>query len=132
MKELEEMVAEMDVNLEDCVVFIKEKNVLTVGIENIKIMQRSDEIMAVKFSIAPDESKTLTDFFSPCQNGEKIYMNIALTGNRLIYYRGLSPIKKEIGSDAKFSIILITQKSTEVADESYISSTCSGCEFCHI
>lgn len=134
MKELKDIAYESDVNLDDCVVFIRGKeDILAVDVNSIRIKQRSDDTMAFRFSIPPKQTLKLEEFFTKFETGEKFYFDITQTGYRPVYYRGLSPINKEISEDdLKFNITLFAQKAIVEAKDSYFEPTCSCCEFCHI
>ena len=135
MTELKEYAQQRDVNLEDCVVFIRgENDILAVDVNSIKIKQRTDDTMAFKFSIEPKEALQLEEFFTRFETGEKFYFDITQTGYRPIYYRGISAVNKEVNleDDSKFNISLFAQKAIVEAEDSYFAPTCTGCAFCHI
>ena len=135
MTELIDIARENDVNLEDCVIFVRGKDdILAVDISNAKIRQRSDDTMGFTFSITPKQTLKLEEYFNRFATGEKFYFNISETGYRPAYYRGLSPINKEVSSnhESKFNITLFAQKAIVEPDDSYFAPTCACCEFCHI
>ena len=135
MTELIDVAQDHDVNLDECVVFIRGKDdILAVDIGNVAIRQRSDETMGFTFSISPKQTLKLEEFFTKFATGEKFYFDISQTGYRPVYYRGLSPINKEVSGeyDPKFNITLFAQKAIVAPDDSYFEPTCSCCEFCHI
>ena len=135
MTSLDDIAKDNDVNLEDSVVFVKgSEDILSVDINTLSIMQRSDDTMGVKFSLSPKQTLELEEFFNKFQNGEKLYFNISQTGYRPVYYRGLSPITKEVSKEyePKFNITLFLQKAIVVPDDNYFEPTCECCEFCHI
>lgn len=135
MTELIDIARENDVNLEDCVIFVRGKDdILAVDISNAKIRQRSDDTMGFTFSITPKQTLKLEEYFNRFTTGEKFYFNISKTGYRPAYYRGLSPINKEVSSnhESKFNITLFAQKAIVEPDDSYFAPTCACCEFCHL
>ena len=135
MTNLSDIANDNDVNLEDCIVFVKgEDDILAVGIDNVGIRQRSDDTMAFRFSIIPKQALKLEEFFTKFENGEKFYFDISQTGYRPVYYRGLSPVNKEISEEyeSKFNVTMFAQKAIVEAEDSYFEPTCSCCEFCHI
>lgn len=135
MTELIDIARENDVNLEDCVIFVRGKDdILAVDISNAKIRQRSDDTMGFTFSITPKQTLKLEEYFNRFTTGEKFYFNISETGYRPAYYRGLSPINKEVSSnhESKFNITLFAQKAIVEPDDSYFAPTCACCEFCHL
>ena len=134
MSELNDYAHEQNVNLEDCVVFVRgEDDILAVDINSIGIKQRSDDTMAFRFSISPQQTLDLDNFFKRFTTGEKFYFDISQTGYRPVYYRGLSPINKEAREDdANFNITLFAQKAIVEPEDSYFEPTCACCEFCHI
>ena len=135
MTNLDDVAQDNNVNLEDSVVFVKgNDDILSVDINSVGIKQRADDTMGVRFSLTPKQTKELEGFFSKFQNGEKLYFNISQTGYRPVYYRGLSPITKEVSSDydSKFSVTLFMQKAIAVPDDNYFEPTCECCQFCHI
>ena len=135
MTELNDIAKENDVNLEECIVFVRgSDDILAVDISNVKIRQRSDDTMGITFSISPKQTLNLEKFFNKLTTGEKFYFDISQTGYRPVYYRGLSPINKEVSEeyDPKFNITLFAQKAIVEPDDSYFAPTCACCEFCHI
>ena len=135
MTELKEYAQERDVNLEDCVIFIRgENDILAVDVNSIKIKQRTDDTMAFKFSIEPKQALQLEEFFTRFETGEKFYFDITQTGYRPLYYRGISAVNKEVNleDDSKFNISLFAQKAIVEPEDSYFAPTCAGCAFCHI
>lgn len=135
MTELNDIAQENDVNLEECVIFVRGKlDILAVDISNAKIRQRSDDTMGFEFSITPKQALKLEEYFTKFTTGEKFYFNISETGYRPVYYRGLSPINKEVNleNESKFNITLFAQKAIVEPDDSYFAPTCACCEFCHI
>ena len=135
MTELSDIARENDVNLEECVIFVRGKDdILAVDISNAKIRQRSDDTMGFEFSLTPKQTLKLEEYFTKFTTGEKFYFNISETGYRPVYYRGLSPINKEVSPeyDPKFNITLFAQKALVEPDDSYFAPTCACCEFCHI
>lgn len=135
MTELSDIAKENDVNLEDCVIFVRgNDDILAVDISNAKIRQRSDDTMGFTFSITPKQTLKLEEYFNKFTTGEKFYFNISETGYRPLYYRGLSPITKEVSPEyhPKFNITLFAQKAIVEPDDSYFAPTCACCEFCHI
>lgn len=135
MTSLSDVARDNNVNLEDSVVFIKgEDDILTVDIKNVGIKQRADDTMGVRFSITPKQTKELEKFFNKFQNGEKLYFNISQTGYRPVYYRGVSPVTKEVSTEyeSKFNVTVFLQKAIVVPDDNYFEPTCECCEFCHI
>ena len=135
MIELKDIALEHDVNLEDCVVFIRgNDDILAVDISNAGIRQRSDDTMGFTFSITPKQALKLEEFFNKFTNGEKFYFDISQTGYRPVYYRGLSPMTREISQKhhPKFNITLFAQKAIAEPDDSYFTPTCECCEFCHL
>lgn len=135
MTELNDIAKENDVNLEECIVFVRgSEDILAVDISNVKIRQRSDDTMGITFSISPKQTLDLEKFFNKLNTGEKFYFDISQTGYRPVYYRGLSPINKEVSEeyDPKFNITLFAQKAIVEPDDSYFAPTCTCCEFCYI
>ena len=135
MTELKDIAKENDVNLEECVIFVRgNDDILTVDISNAKIRQRSDDTMGFEFSLTPKQTLKLEEYFNKFSTGEKFYFNISETGYRPVYYRGLSPITKEVSVEyePKFNITLFAQKAIVEPDDSYFAPTCACCEFCHI
>ena len=135
MTELKDIALEHDVNLEDCVVFIRgNDDILAVDISNASIRQRSDDTMGFTFSITPKQALKLEEFFNKFTTGEKFYFDISQTGYRPVYYRGLSPMTREISQEhhPKFNITLFAQKAIVEPDDSYFTPTCECCEFCHL
>ena len=135
MTNLGDVAKDNNVNLEDSVVFVKgDDDILSVDIKNVGIKQRADDTMGVRFSITPKQTKELERFFFFFLNGEKLYFNISQTGYRPVYFRGLSPVTKEVSTeyDAKFNVTLFVQKAIAVPDDNYFEPTCECCEFCHI
>lgn len=135
MTSLSDVAQDNNVNLEDSVVFIKgEDDILAVDIKNVGIKQRADDTMGVRFSITPKQTKELEKFFNKFQNGEKLYFNISQTGYRPVYYRGVSPVTKEVSTEyeSKFNVTVFLQKAIVVPDDNYFEPTCECCEFCHI
>lgn len=135
MTELRDIAYENNVDLENCVVFVRGKDdILTVDISNAGIKQRSDGTMGFTFSISPKQALDLEKYFNRFTSGEKFYFNISQTGYRPVYYRGLSPMTKEVSQEyyPKFNITLFAQKAIVEAEDSYFEPTCSCCEFCHI
>ena len=135
MTQLSDIAKDNDVNLEECVVFIRGKDdILAVDVRNVKIKQRSDDTMGFTFSIPPKQALNLEEFFTKFATGEKFYFDISQTGYRPVYYRGLSPITKEVSKEyePKFNITLLAQKAIVEPEDSYFEPTCACCEFCHI
>ena len=135
MTGLDDIAKDNEVNLDDSVVFVRgSEDILSVDINAVSIMQRSDDTMGVKFSLSPKQTLDLEEFFNQFQNGEKFYFNISQTGYRPVYYRGLSPIAKEISKEyePKFNVTLFMQKAIVVPDDNYFEPTCECCKFCHI
>ena len=135
MVDLNDIAKENDVNLEDCVVFVRgNDDILAVDITNTKIKQRSDDTMAFIFSIMPDQALKLEEYFNKFGSGEKFYYNISQTGYRPILYRGLSAITKEVkvDEDSKFKIELYSQKALVEPEDSVFAPVCEGCAFCHV
>ena len=135
MTELNDIARENDVNLDESIVFVKgNDDILAVGVDSVRIRQRSDDTMAFIFSIFPKEALKLEEFFNKFNNGEKFYFDITQTGYRPVYYRGLSAVNKEISQEyeSKFNIMLFAQKAIVEAEDSYFEPTCACCEFCHI
>ena len=135
MTDLKDIARENDVDLENCVVFVRgEDDILAVDISNAGIKQRSDDTMGFTFSISPKQALKLVEFFDKFTTGEKFYFDISQTGYRPVYYRGLSPLSKEVSEEyeSKFNITLFAQKAIVEAEDSYFAPTCAGCEFCHI
>ena len=135
MTDLNDIARENDVILENCVVFVRGKDdILAVDISNAGIRQRSDGTMGFTFSIPPKETLALEEYFNRFATGEKFYFDISQTGYRPVYYRGLSPITKEVSKEylPKFNITLYAQKAIVEPDDSYFEPTCECCEFCHI
>lgn len=109
MVDLKDIAQENDVELENCVVFVRgREDILAVDIFNAGIRQRSDDTMAFTFSLAPKQALKLEEYFGKFATGEKFYFDISQTGYRPVYYRGLSPITKEVSKeyDAKFNVTL--------------------------
>ena len=135
MTGLDDIAKDNEVNLDDSVVFVRgSEDILSVDINAVSIMQRSDDTMGVKFSLSPKQTLDLEEFFNQFQNGEKFYFNISQTGYRPVYYRGFSPITKEISKEyePKFNVTLFMQKAIVVPDDNYFEPTCECCKFCHI
>lgn len=135
MADLNDVAHENDVNLEDSVVFVRgNDDILSVDINSVGIKQRADDTMGVRFSLTPKQTLELEKFFTKFQSGEKFYFNISQTGYRPAYYRGLSPITKEVSQEyeSKFNVTLFMQKAIVVPDDNYFEPTCECCEFCHI
>jgi hypothetical protein len=135
MVKLNDVAMENNVNLDDCVVFIRgNDDILAVDVGSVKIRQRSDDTMGFVFSISPKEALKLEEFFAQFANGEKFYFDISQTGYRPVYYRGLSEMTKEVSVEyePKFNITLIAQKAIVVPDDNYFEPSCECCEFCHL
>lgn len=135
MVELKDIAIENDVNLENCVVFVRDNDdILAVDIANAGIKQRSDDTMGFTFSIDPKQALALEEYFNKFATGEKFYFDISQTGYRPVYYRGLSPMIKEVTDqrDSKFSITLFAQKAMVEPDDSEFAPVCECCAFCHI
>lgn len=99
MVELKDIAQENDVDLENCVVFVRGKDdILAVDITNAGIRQRTDGTMGFTFSIAPKQALKLEEYFNRFTTGEKFYFDISQTGYRPVYYRGLSPMTKEVSN----------------------------------
>lgn len=132
---LKDIARENDVDLENCVVFVRGKDdILAVDISNAGIRQRSDDTMGFTFSISPKQALALEEYFSRFTTGEKFYFDISQTGYRPVYYRGLSQMTKEVSVEyePKFNITLFAQKAIVEPDDSYFAPTCACCKFCHI
>lgn len=135
MVELKDIAQENEVDLENCVVFVRgEDDILAVDVSNAKIRQRSDDTMGFTFSITPEQTLKFEEYFNKFANGEKFYFDISQTGYRPAYYRGLSQINKEVSEeyDTKFNVTLFAQKAIVEPDDSYFAPTCAGCQFCHL
>ena len=135
MDELNDIAQENNVNLDNCIIFVKgDDDILAVDVNNVRIKQRSDDTMAFRFSISPKQTLKLEEFFNKFETGEKFYFDITQTGYRPVYYRGLSPVNKEVNTqeDSLFNINLFAQKAIVEPDDSYFAPTCACCEFCHI
>lgn len=135
MVDLKDIAKENDVDLENCVVFVRGKDdILAVDISNAGIRQRSDDTMGFTFSISPKQALALEEYFNRFTTGEKFYFDISQTGYRPVYYRGVSPMTKEVSTeeDSKFKITLFAQKAIVEPEDSYFAPTCACCEFCHI
>ena len=64
MTELNDIAKENDVNLEECIVFVRgSDDILAVDISNVKIRQRSDDTMGITFSISPKQTLNLILIF---------------------------------------------------------------------
>ena len=111
-----------------------EDDILAVDITNAGIRQRSDDTMGFTFSITPKQALALEEYFNRFATGEKFYFDISQTGYRPVYYRGLSPMTKEVSSEyhPKFNITLFAQKAIVEPEDSYFEPSCACCEFCHI
>ena len=106
MTELSDIAKENEVNLENCVVFIRgNDDILAVDISNAGIRQRSDDTMGFTFSITPKQALKLEEYFNKFTTGEKFYFDISQTGYRPVYYRGLSPMTKEIRIKIQYNIV---------------------------
>ena len=135
MVELKDIAQENDVDLENCVVFVRGKDdILAVDITNAGIRQRTDGTMGFTFSIAPKQALKLEEYFNRFTTGEKFYFDISQTGYRPVYYRGLSPMTNDVSNEyhPKFNITLFAQNAIVEPEDSYFAPTCSCCEFCHI
>ena len=135
MVDINDVAKENDVNFENCVVFIRGKDdILAVDISNAGIRQRSDDTMGFTFSLSPKQALKLEEYFNRFGTGEKFYFAISQPGYRPVYYRGLSPLTKEISQEyqPKFNITLFAQKAIVEPDDSYFAPTCEYCQFCHI
>ena len=135
MTDLNEIAREHDVDLENCVVFVRgNDDILAVDISNAGIRQRSDDTMGFTFSIAPKQALALEEYFNKFTTGEKFYFDISQTGYRPVYYRGVSPVTKEVSTEyeSKFNVTVFLQKAIVVPDDNYFEPTCECCEFCHI
>ena len=135
MVDLKDIAKENDVDLENCVVFVRgNDDILAVDISNAGIRQRSDDTMGFTFSIYPKQALALEEYFNRFTTGEKFSFDISQTGYRPVYYRGVSPMTKEVSTeeDSKFKITLFAQKAIVEPDDSYFAPTCACCEFCHI
>lgn len=135
MTELKDIAKENEVNLENCVVFVRgEDDILAVDISNAGIRQRSDDTMGFTFSITPKQALKLEEYFNRFSTGEKFYFDISQTGYRPVYYRGLSSMTKEVSEEyePKFNITLFAQKAIVEPEDSYFAPACACCEFCHI
>lgn len=135
MTDLSDVAKENNVNLEESIVFIRgEDDILSVDVGNVKIRQRSDDTMGFTFSITPKQTLNLEEYFNKFATGEKFYFDISQTGYRPAYYRGLSPIVKEVSGEyePKFNVTLFAQKAIVEPEDSYFAPTCACCEFCHI
>ena len=135
MTELRDIAKENDVDLENCIVFIRgNDDILAVDITNAGIRQRSDDTMGFTFSLSPKETLKLEEYFNRFATGEKFYFDISQTGYRPVYYRGLSPINKEVSNEyhPKFNITLFAQKAIVEPEDSYFEPKCACCECCHI
>ena len=135
MTGLNDIAKENEVNLDDSMIFVRgNDDILSVDIANVKIRQRSDDTMGITFSITPKQALSLEEFFNKFATGEKFYFNISQTGYRPVYYRGLSPITKEVSEEYQpnFNVTLFAQKAIVVPDDNYFEPTCECCEFCHI
>ena len=63
MTELKDIAKEYDVDLENCVVFIRgNDDILAVDITNAGIRQRSDDTMGFTFSLPPKETLKLEEY----------------------------------------------------------------------
>lgn len=135
MTDLIDVAKQNNVNLEESVVFIRgEDDILSVDVGNVKIRQRSDDTMGITFSLTPKQTLNLEEYFNRFATGEKFYFDISQTGYRPVYYRGLSPIVKEVSKEyePRFNVTLFAQKAIVVPDDSYFEPTCECCKFCHI
>lgn len=135
MTDLNDIAMEQNVNLEECVVFVRgNDDILAVDISNAGIRQRSDDTMGFTFLITPKQALAVEEYFNKFATGEKFYFDISQTGYRPVYYRGLSPMTKEVSKEyePKFNITLFAQKAIVVPDDSYFEPACECCEFCHI
>ena len=133
MVELKDIAQENNIDLEETIVFVRgDDDILAVDINHGGIKQRSDDTMAITFSLLPKEALKLEEYFNRFGSGERFYYDITQTGYRPAYYRGVSPVSKEISleDEAKFSITLYAEKAIEEAEDSYFSPTCEGCAFC--
>ena len=135
MVELKDIAQENNIDLYESMVFIRDNNdILAVDINKSGIKQRSDDTMAITFSLLPKEALKLEEYFNRFNSGEKFFYDITQTGYRPAYYRGLSPISKEISleDEAKFNVTLYAEKAIAEADDTYFAPTCEGCEFCMV
>ena len=74
MTDLVDVARENDVDLENCVVFVRgNDDILAVDISNAGIKQRSDDTMGFTFSISPKEALALEEYFNRFATGEKFY-----------------------------------------------------------
>ena len=65
MVDLNDIAVENDVNLEDCVVFVRgNDDILAVDISNAGIRKRSEDTMGFTFLITPKQALKLEDFFN--------------------------------------------------------------------
>ena len=81
MVDINDVAKENDVNLENCVVFIRGKDdILAVDISNAGIRQRSDDTMGFTFSLSPKQALKLEEYFNRFGTGEKFYFDISQTG----------------------------------------------------
>ena len=135
MVELKDIAKENNIDLNNCIVFVRGKDdILAVDSTHAGIQQRSDGTMAFKFSLLPKEALELEKYFENFTSGEKFYYDITQTGYRPANYRGLSSMTKEISleEEAKFNITLYAEKAIAEADDSYFEPTCEGCQFCMV
>lgn len=135
MVELNDIAKENSIDLNECIVFVRgEDDILAVDSTHAGIKQRSDDTMAFKFSLLPKDALKLEKYFENFTSGEKFFYDITQSGYRPAYYRGLSPMTKEISleEEAKFNITLYAEKAMAEADDSYFAPTCEGCEFCMV
>ena len=78
MADLIDIALENDVDLENCVVFVRgNDDILAVDISNAGIRQRSDDTMGFTFSISPKQALALEEYFNRFNPGEKFYFDIS-------------------------------------------------------
>ena len=135
MTQFSDLAKENNIDLDDSIIFIRDNDdVLAVNIKYIGIKQRQDTTMGVNFSITPKEAMELVKYFDKFATGEKFYYNISQTGYRPVYYRGLSPIRKEANHEdsSRFNITLMMQPAIVEPEDNYFEPSCDCCDFCHI
>lgn len=135
MSELNDLALKENINLEECIVFVKDGgDNLAVNIDFVGIKQRQDKMMGVNFAMSPAQVKQLDEFFSDVKTGELLYYDISQTGFIPVNYRGMSNItrKPSTESDAIFEVTLLIEPAQSIPKDNYFDPTCACCSLHHI
>lgn len=104
--------------------------VLEINQEYVGIKSREDNIMSVNFRVPAQDAQVIKHYFSLFGMIEPLKMDICDTGDRPVFFRGISPILEKNENGKEYSFIALTlQESIKTVDqrEEELCHECTGC-----